>query len=300
MLAEPLVNFAQTIVDDAVRANADFQYKAGLSPKIIRTSTGKCCKWCDNLAGVYEYEEVSDTGNNVFRRHKHCKCLVEYDGNDGKRTNVHTKKTANKNDIEKRIENANKANKRTARSREYYVEKAKEISSNNLDGMSLKELRRVATELGVEYYKQGLSGVNFRGRNPEAVVRKLVAQGNRTSLKKDIVSMRNKLRDSQKNDIIKPDKIIKGHEGAPKKAEAGIVIDHIGKDGKVETRTFYGEDGLKEKDITTHNHGNPKQHSYGKQGEHAHDYVWDKEGKLEERTIRELTEAERKECKDIL
>lgn len=125
MLAEPLVNFAQTIVDDAVRANADFQYKAGLSPKIIRTSTGKCCKWCDNLAGVYEYEEVSDTGNNVFRRHKHCKCLVEYDGNDGKRTNVHTKKTANKNDIEKRIENANKANKRTARSREYYVEKAK-------------------------------------------------------------------------------------------------------------------------------------------------------------------------------
>lgn len=300
MLAEPLVNFAQTIVDDAVRANADFQYKAGLSPKIIRTSTGKCCKWCDNLAGVYEYEEVSDTGNNVFRRHKHCKCLVEYDGNDGKRTNVHTKKTANKNDIEKRIENANKANKRTARSREYYVEKAKEISSNNLDGMSLKELRRVATELGVEYYKQGLSGVNFRGRDPEAVVRKLVAQGNRTSLKKDIVSMRNKLRDSKKNDIIKPDKIIKGHEGAQKKAEAGIVIDHIGKDGKVETRTFYGEDGLKEKDITTHNHGNPKQHSYGKQGEHAHDYVWDKEGKLEERTIRELTEAERKECKDIL
>ena len=217
MLGDPLINFAQTIVDDAVRANADFQYKAGLSPKIIRTSTGKCCKWCDNLAGVYEYEEVSDTGNDVFRRHKHCKCLVEYEGSDGKRTNVHTKKTENKADIEKRIETANKEKKGAVRSREYYIEKSKEISSNDLEGMNLKELRKVATEVGVEYYKQGLSGVNFGGRDPETVVRKLVAQGNRTSLKKDIVSMRKKLRDSQKNDTIKPDKIIKGHEGTWKK-----------------------------------------------------------------------------------
>lgn len=98
MLGDPLINFAQTIVDDAVRANADFQYKAGLSPKIIRTSTGKCCKWCDNLTGVYEYEEVSDTGNDVFRRHKHCRCLVEYDNGDGKRTNVHTKKIVDRKD----------------------------------------------------------------------------------------------------------------------------------------------------------------------------------------------------------
>ena len=98
MLGEPLVNFAQTIVDDTVRANADFQYKAGLSPKIIRTSTGKCCKWCDKLAGTYEYEEVSDVGNNVFRRHKYCKCLVEYDPGDGTKQNVHTKKWSKANE----------------------------------------------------------------------------------------------------------------------------------------------------------------------------------------------------------
>ena len=47
MLKEPLVNFGQSIVDEAVRSNADFQYKAGLSPKIVRTSTGNCCEWCD-------------------------------------------------------------------------------------------------------------------------------------------------------------------------------------------------------------------------------------------------------------
>lgn len=101
MLGDPLINFAQTIVDDTVKANADFQYKAGLNPKIIRTSTGKCCKWCDNLAGVYEYEEVSDTGNDVFRRHKHCKCLVEYEGSDGKRQNVHTKEWSKQTDSDK-------------------------------------------------------------------------------------------------------------------------------------------------------------------------------------------------------
>lgn len=300
MLGEPIVNFSQTIVDDTVRANADFQYKSGLSSKIIRTSTGKCCKWCDNLAGVYEYEEVSDTGNNVFRRHKYCKCLVEYDGGDGKRINVHTKKTASKDDIERRIENANKAKKETVRSREYYVEKAKEISRNNLDGMSLKELRRVATEVGVEYYKQGLSGVNFGGRDPETVVRKLVAQGNRTSLKKDIVSMRNKLIDSKENDIIKPDKLIKGHEGAPKKAEAGTVIDHIGRDGKVDVRAFYGESNLKFKDIHTTAHGNPRQHPYGKHGEHVHEYTWGEDERLKNKTTRELSEEERKENGDIL
>ena len=52
MLREPIINFTQAIVDDAVRANADFQSKAGLNPKIVRTSTRKCCAWCNSLAGV--------------------------------------------------------------------------------------------------------------------------------------------------------------------------------------------------------------------------------------------------------
>ncbi len=98
MLREPIINFTQAIVDDAVRANADFQSKAGLSPKIVRTSTRKCCAWCDSLAGVYDYDKVSDTGNDVFRRHQHCKCLVEYEPGDGTRQNVHTKKWSEEED----------------------------------------------------------------------------------------------------------------------------------------------------------------------------------------------------------
>lgn len=92
MLGEPIVNFTQSIVDEMVRANAEFQSKAGLRPKIRRTSTGKCCEWCDKLTGVYEYEKVSNTGNNVFRRHKYCRCLVEFEPGDGTRQNVHTKR----------------------------------------------------------------------------------------------------------------------------------------------------------------------------------------------------------------
>lgn len=91
MLDEPIVNFTLSVVDAAIKANADFQYKAGLSPKIKRTSTGKCCEWCNKLVGVYDYEKVSDTGNDVFRRHKYCRCLVEYEPGNGKRQNVHTK-----------------------------------------------------------------------------------------------------------------------------------------------------------------------------------------------------------------
>lgn len=92
MLGEPIVNFTQTVIDDAVRANADFQSKSGLSPKIVRKSTGNCCEWCERLAGVYNYEDVSDTGNDVFRRHKNCRCTVEYDPGDGTKQDVWSKK----------------------------------------------------------------------------------------------------------------------------------------------------------------------------------------------------------------
>ena len=46
MLGEPIINFTQSVVDDTIRENADFQYEAGLSPKIKRTVTGGCCEWC--------------------------------------------------------------------------------------------------------------------------------------------------------------------------------------------------------------------------------------------------------------
>lgn len=105
MLKDPIVNFTQCVVDDTVKANADFQDKSGLSPKIIRTSSGKCCDWCSRLVGTYAYEKVKDTGNDVFRRHKNCKCLVEF-AEGGMRQNVHSKEMVSDEDIKRRISNS--------------------------------------------------------------------------------------------------------------------------------------------------------------------------------------------------
>lgn len=102
VLNEPIVNFSQSIVDDSIKVNAGFQYEAGLSPKIIRTSTGKCCDWCNRVEGVHDYEKVRNTGNNVFRRHRYCRCMVVFDPGDGKGKvqNVHSKKERQKTRIE--------------------------------------------------------------------------------------------------------------------------------------------------------------------------------------------------------
>lgn len=81
--------------------------------------------------------------------------------------------------------------------------------------------------------------------------------------------------------------------------EPNSITQKISKKGGIE-RNYYGEDGKQIKQIANNNHGNPKQHPFGKQGEHAHDYIYDENGKLINRTTRELTNIERKENSDIL
>lgn len=89
VLAAPVKNFSQAVVDDIIRENVNFQGRAGLRPKIIRKAERKCCDWCANLAGEYDYPDVPD---DVYRRHENCKCTVEYDPGEGRRQNVHTKR----------------------------------------------------------------------------------------------------------------------------------------------------------------------------------------------------------------
>ena len=62
-------------------------YDAGLHPKIVRTAEAHCCKWCDDLAGTYDYDEVRDTGNPVWARHDNCRCLIEYVADRRERVN---------------------------------------------------------------------------------------------------------------------------------------------------------------------------------------------------------------------
>ncbi len=83
-----VTNFSQNVVDESVRVNADAQFGAGMSPKITRIAAPNCCDWCADLAGTYEYTEVSDTGNEVWQRHANCGCLIEYVPSRGKREAV--------------------------------------------------------------------------------------------------------------------------------------------------------------------------------------------------------------------
>lgn len=104
ILKEPVVNFSMAIVDDVVKENADFHYNAGLSPKIIRKESGNCCDWCREIVGVYKYPEVP---KDVYRRHRYCKCTVEYIPGDGKKQDVWSKEWTpinKKEDIKRRID----------------------------------------------------------------------------------------------------------------------------------------------------------------------------------------------------
>lgn len=89
ILGEPMVNFSQSIVDDTVELNADFQGKAGLRSVIVRRTDSKPCEWCKNLAGTYTYPEVPA---EVFMRHQHCQCTVEYRPGNKRAQDVWTKK----------------------------------------------------------------------------------------------------------------------------------------------------------------------------------------------------------------
>lgn len=89
--SQNMTNFAESIIDDAIRKNADAQFDAGLTPTITRIYHQRGshqCAWCANLAGTYEYPVEN---NDIYRRHRDCHCTIEY--HVGRfRQNVTTKK----------------------------------------------------------------------------------------------------------------------------------------------------------------------------------------------------------------
>lgn len=89
LLGEPIVNFTQSIIDDSIQKNAEFHHRSGLQPEIVRKSYFHCCEWCQEVQGNYKYPRVP---KDVYRRHQHCRCIVDYDPKNGKTQNVWTKK----------------------------------------------------------------------------------------------------------------------------------------------------------------------------------------------------------------
>ncbi len=91
VLDEPVKTFSRSVVDDTLQRNIEFQGKAGLKPRVIRTAESHCCEWCSRLGGVYVYPDVP---KDVYRRHERCRCSVEYDPGSGKRKILWTSEDA--------------------------------------------------------------------------------------------------------------------------------------------------------------------------------------------------------------
>lgn len=138
ILEEPVTNFTQSIVDDTIKTNAEFQYKVGLKAKIIRKSTGHCCDWCEEVAGEYEYPDVP---KDVYRRHRFCRCTVEYDPGNGRRQNVHSKKWRDIDENEK-LEARKTINKEASTTNEL----VKSCQEENIDYNPVKKIKNVKTE----------------------------------------------------------------------------------------------------------------------------------------------------------
>ena len=93
-MTTPVQNITESFFDDFVYENAAFRYEAGMNPQIVRVLVGKSpCKWCKSLAGVYDYDDVRDTGNPVFQRHTDCHCQIYFKNNKGRYLQgVHSKR----------------------------------------------------------------------------------------------------------------------------------------------------------------------------------------------------------------
>lgn len=85
LFLDQVAGFFEGQVDDFAGRNAEFQYEAGLSPTIQRIANAKCCSWCLSLAGTYNYRDVADKGNDVWRRHNNCHCQILFNPAGSKR-----------------------------------------------------------------------------------------------------------------------------------------------------------------------------------------------------------------------
>ena len=115
-LTNRVTNFAQTVVDDTQKINADIQSRSGLEVKVTRiydriglrrgTKYRESCQWClDRCGKDVPYREALAKG--MFERHPGCSCEIEYTSKKGVKT-VATSATGWKEDRNKRIDQAKK------------------------------------------------------------------------------------------------------------------------------------------------------------------------------------------------
>lgn len=74
-------NYVQSVIDAHIRANFEFQSKAGLPASMTRTITErKACNWCREKQGKYTLGNVPA---GAWDRHERCNCVITYIPVDG-------------------------------------------------------------------------------------------------------------------------------------------------------------------------------------------------------------------------
>lgn len=109
LLAEPIVNYSQAVIDEGMRKNAEASARLGLKAvirrktapteysrgaKIVRSKKGKTysypysryvsmyrfpCDYCSGLAGTYDYDKIASGDRTIYRRHEHCRCTLTFE-----------------------------------------------------------------------------------------------------------------------------------------------------------------------------------------------------------------------------
>lgn len=68
-------NVMQAAVHDSMQKNAESLEKAGAKVIMIRRTNGKCCDWCESVAGAYAKGYEPD---GFWHFHKDCTCSIDY------------------------------------------------------------------------------------------------------------------------------------------------------------------------------------------------------------------------------
>lgn len=134
-------NSCQALYDAYVEANVRIRSKLGYKQLIIRRQLGKCCDWCAGLAGIYEASDVPD---DIYKRHRNCRCLVTYK-TEGSFQDVYSKreyKTQKESRKQRLVEIKDEQNRRAPFDLE----------------------RRKAKSNGAKYYDATKEGVDVEGR----------------------------------------------------------------------------------------------------------------------------------------
>ena len=98
VLTRSVENTVRGVVDDFVNANVKSEISAGMRPRIVRSSDGKCCTWCSSMAGEYYANEAP---KDIYCRHDKCNCTVTYISDKGYQ-DAYTKKWINQQELSER------------------------------------------------------------------------------------------------------------------------------------------------------------------------------------------------------